>query len=653
RHGVGYHAVSQDGLRFTRVDDVHIDGHRQWLGNAQSDGRVITFFGTGEAKGPIPEAGQPRGGLWLADSTDGQSWNPLESPPISGADPGAVAGRDGGWIVVVTGPPPPGTPSERRFRGEQQLGERSMPPGSPPEGTASADGPWNHRVLLATSKDGLSWEVSGHVLAEQASVPELFAGPDGRPIVLFVDASGRSERGGLGAMIQQPDGSWTRRATNLRGADPSVVRLKDGTYRVYTKQRDGSIQVFSSTNGLDWRPLGEAFRNERYPQATDPDVFEIPSGWVMLVSLGPRLLRCTSHDGVRFVSQGIMDLRGSVSDTVAVKGGWRTFFHVNAGRQTGGRMVIRSALTTDGRSWHIEDGDRVRPPNEGPARLGVADPAPLQLPDGSWLMALKSFITGPRPPRLREDPRQGPGAPGPGFDQRRPFMPRGSQPRQAVRIQATIHDSRYAIAPAGKPGHFVTGQEADLMLGGIDFNSTGGPLLFNHPTGLASDGKRLLLTDRWNNRVLIWTKLPSSNTPPDLVLGQMDFAANNPGTGREKLNWPGNVTITPDGSKVAVTDTNNDRVLIWNSFPSRNGVPADIVLELAQLSEERFARPPRPRPRRDIESKRSRPPDSSRPPGPGGPMQRLGWPWGVWTAGHDGLAHVSYFRVPTTRFHVE
>ncbi|UCE46963.1 MAG: exo-alpha-sialidase, partial [Phycisphaerales bacterium] len=31
RNGVGYHAVSQDGLRFTRVDDVRIDGHRQWL----------------------------------------------------------------------------------------------------------------------------------------------------------------------------------------------------------------------------------------------------------------------------------------------------------------------------------------------------------------------------------------------------------------------------------------------------------------------------------------------------------------------------------------------------------------------------------------------------------------------------------------------
>ena len=150
---------------------------------------------------------------------------------------------------------------------------------------------------------------------------------------------------------------------------------------------------------------------------------------------------------------------------------------------------------------------------------------------------------------------------------------------------------------------FVTGQNADLMLSGIDFDNTGGPLLFNHPTGLASDGKRLLLSDRWNNRVLIWNTLPSRNTPPDLVLGQRDFVANNPGAGRDQLNWPGNVTITPDGNMLAVTDTNNDRVLIWRSFPSRNGAPADTVLDLAQLGSQ-------------------------------GDRQLMGWPWGVWTDGH-------------------
>ena len=46
---------------------------------------------------------------------------------------------------------------------------------------------------------------------------------------------------------------------------------------------------------------------------------------------------------------------------------------------------------------------------------------------------------------------------------------------------------------------FRTGQNADLMLSGVDFNNTGGPLLFNHPSGIASDGTHFLLCDRFNN----------------------------------------------------------------------------------------------------------------------------------------------------------
>jgi DNA-binding beta-propeller fold protein YncE len=152
---------------------------------------------------------------------------------------------------------------------------------------------------------------------------------------------------------------------------------------------------------------------------------------------------------------------------------------------------------------------------------------------------------------------------------------------------------------------FATGQAADLVLGAKGFNDSGGATLFNHPTGLATDGKAVLMTDRWNNRVLVWRVAPSMNAPPDLVLGQPDFTANNSGAGMHQLNWPGNVAITPDGRKVAVADTNNDRVLIWNEFPSRNGAPADIVLDLTQLLQ----------------------------PAPGPGVMRYGWPWGVWTDG--------------------
>lgn len=173
--------------------------------------------------------------------------------------------------------------------------------------------------------------------------------------------------------------------------------------------------------------------------------------------------------------------------------------------------------------------------------------------------------------------------------------------RRDSEVRVRRVESQYAVAPAAPRGRFATGQDADLMLSGVDFNNTGGPLLFHHPSGLASDGRRLLLCDRFNNRVLVWTTLPTKNTPPDLVLGQPDFSANNPGAGRHQLNWPGNVALTPDGAKVVVADTNNDRVLLWNSFPDQNAAPAQVVIELA-----RFGR---------------------------GGRQRLAWPWGVWTDG--------------------
>lgn len=117
--GVGYHAISRDGLNFTRTNDVRISGRLRWLGNAQSDGKQITFFGTGDPGPPNREG--PRTSFWMATSSDGQSWELAKSPQLRGADPGVVRLRDGGLLVVATGPPRSGTPSANRRRGERVL----------------------------------------------------------------------------------------------------------------------------------------------------------------------------------------------------------------------------------------------------------------------------------------------------------------------------------------------------------------------------------------------------------------------------------------------------------------------------------------------------------------------------------------------------
>ncbi len=126
-------------------------------------------------------------------------------------------------------------------------------------------------------------------------------------------------------------------------------------------------------------------------------------------------------------------------------------------------------------------------------------------------------------------------------------------------------------------GWFKTGQEADLILGPLGMVDSGGPSQLNHPAKVFYDGQKIFVSDTRNHRVLIWNSLPASNAQPaDVVVGQKDMNTATSGAGSDKLNWP--LGVYSDGKKMFVADVDNNRVLIWNSIPAQNGVPADIVL---------------------------------------------------------------------------
>ncbi|MDO8751267.1 MAG: hypothetical protein Q7K03_09010 [Dehalococcoidia bacterium] len=59
------------------------------------------------------------------------------------------------------------------------------------------------------------------------------------------------------------------------------------------------------------------------------------------------------------------------------------------------------------------------------------------------------------------------------------------------------------MASSSPEGFFKTGQNADILLSGFDFNNSGGPLVFNHPGSIASDGTRLFITDVVNKRMVV------------------------------------------------------------------------------------------------------------------------------------------------------
>jgi hypothetical protein len=114
-----------------------------------------------------------------------------------------------------------------------------------------------------------------------------------------------------------------------------------------------------------------------------------------------------------------------------------------------------------------------------------------------------------------------------------------------------------------------------------------------------TDGKRLAVLDTSSSRVLIWNTFPTVNfQPADVVLGHPDFSNTEPndvppGTAFRDQDRPSARTfreprgLHSDGVGLAVADSFNHRVLIWNSFPTANFQPADVVL--GQPGFDRYA----------------------------------------------------------------
>jgi len=149
---------------------------------------------------------------------------------------------------------------------------------------------------------------------------------------------------------------------------------------------------------------------------------------------------------------------------------------------------------------------------------------------------------------------------------------------------------------------------ADLVLGQQDFDHCGAndtdndgasdtpsaSTLFS-PAGVWSDGNRIVVLDNSNHRVLIWNSFPSTNfAPADVVLGQSDFTHNAANDDDQNTVSDGAPTVRTlsgpydgvysNGRQLYVADTNNNRVLIWNEFPTSNFTPADVVLGQANFT---------------------------------------------------------------------
>ncbi len=108
------------------------------------------------------------------------------------------------------------------------------------------------------------------------------------------------------------------------------------------------------------------------------------------------------------------------------------------------------------------------------------------------------------------------------------------------------------------------------------------------PEGVWSNGTTLIVSDTNNNRVLIYhniSTLPIVDGSADVEIGQVDMvhsqANQGSAVGPRTLNINQAqyfVGVFYDGQRLFISDTGNNRVLIFNSLPVTNNAPADEVI---------------------------------------------------------------------------
>lgn len=123
---------------------------------------------------------------------------------------------------------------------------------------------------------------------------------------------------------------------------------------------------------------------------------------------------------------------------------------------------------------------------------------------------------------------------------------------------------------------------ASHVIGQPDLDSTSSTCSasgLSNPETMAIVGDKLIVADAGNNRVLIWNQVPAAENgaPADLVLGQEDMdTCSTQAASASSLDGPS--AVWSNGERLVVTDSGNNRLLIWNTFPTESFQPADLVL---------------------------------------------------------------------------
>lgn len=169
--------------------------------------------------------------------------------------------------------------------------------------------------------------------------------------------------------------------TDIGATNPAVIRLQDGTYLMIY-----GVQTAMPTTEQQYRatsPDGIIFTKEDDPVLVAGDDENDFVSVVDLINLSDTTLRmyfvadtvssyvhtaASTDDGATWTREGRVSLTGEIGgqlndpDIIRLEDGtWRLFFTTNPVEEAIGDLRIRSATSTDGRSFTVQSGDIATP----------------------------------------------------------------------------------------------------------------------------------------------------------------------------------------------------------------------------------------------------------------------------------------------------
>ncbi len=277
-------------------------------------------------------------------------------------------------------------------------------------------GPWNKRVRIAVSDNGLDWTPLDVTVADQADVPTVVT-VDGEVCLFFVIWRDKDRTIYNDTVVARSSNltDWTYHLIDVGGlpngytstpVDPSVVPYTDGFRMYYTLGPVGGGQgtephTFSaiSTDLVNWTHEGSRFEVNGTP-VLDPNALWVEDHYEYFAGGIPGVNHhATSSDGLSFTAEPDFEVDIEGLSLIMANGmdfgdGLYRYYGFSQGPAQLGETAIYSMTWNEDDQWVLEDGVRLSLDQGGSQDAQfVADPAVTVHPEGPESGYVMAYVT--------------------------------------------------------------------------------------------------------------------------------------------------------------------------------------------------------------------------------------------------------------------